>query len=459
MEAKLGLRADDLERFSVVARTIDEQDMTMLLRTTKVIDRKKMLDVLAKERIEKKHKGAVYYALTNDDKVLHFPDDHTVILANKEGGLTGLLDLAGKKSTHQAILRGAELASAGKHPMIVAVKLTPELYDKVIPPAARQKVVPNVTAANGLLATAGLDPQLALELTATYADGSAAKKAKTEVDGLHTMLTSKMNDAPPAKDPADAMARALVKSIAIDQRGSELVVKGKTDLQLQALVEAVARGFSGGSNRTRSINNLKNIALAIHNFHDANKSLPSPSMPHPQTGKPLLSWRVAILPYLDEVELYNQIKKDEPWDSPHNRQFWNKMPKAFQLPGKPADDKTYYQVFAGPGSAFPNTKRPGPPFTMKSGLTLVGITDGSSNTIFIVEAANAVNWMKPEDISFQASPNGFPLTALGNHWGDNTFHAAMGDATVRRFPRTFTPQQMQAFITAQGGEPVELPDF
>ena len=175
------------------------------------------------------------------------------------------------------------------------------------------------------------------------------------------------------------------------------------------------------------------------------------------TGQPLLSWRVAILPFIDENPLYNQIKKDEPWDSPHNRQFWNKMPKVYQLPGKPKDDKTYYQVFQGPGSAFPKSKRPGPPFTMGSGLTMVGITDGTSNTIFVVEAANGINWMKPEDIPFEVSPKGFSLASLGNHWGDNTFLAAMGDATVRRFPRTITPQQMQAFVTANGGEAVQLP--
>ena len=210
----------------------------------------------------------------------------------------------------------------------------------------------------------------------------------------------------------------------------------------------------GGKVETR--NNLMQIGLAMHGSHDRNKALPSHAIMDFKTNQPLLSWRVQILEDLNEGALFNQIRRNEPWDSAHNKQFWNKIPKAYQMPGKPVDGNTYYQAFVGKGSAFPKANGPG---MGPDRVTLVGITDGSSNTIFVVEAANPVNWMKPDDIPFEASPKGVPLSAVGNHWGDDSFFAVMGDGSVRRFPRaTTTPQMLQSAITRAGGEIVALPD-
>src|SRR5207249_2796575 len=78
--------------------------------------------------------------------------------------------------------------------------------------------------------------------------------------------------------------------------------------------------------RTVSQNNLKQIGLAMHNYHDTYRHFPPQALTD-KNGKPLLSWRVAVLPFIEQDNLYRQFKLDEPWDSEHNRKLLERMPK------------------------------------------------------------------------------------------------------------------------------------
>src|SRR5262249_5499853 len=140
-------------------------------------------------------------------------------------------------------------------------------------------------------------------------------------------------------------------------------------------------------------------------YHDVNKHFPPQAVYSPD-GKPLLSWRVLILPYLEKDDLYKEFHLDEPWDSEHNKKLLAKMPKTYAMPGRQEKEptETFYQGFAGKGAFFDG----------KQGTKIVDITDGASNTIMVVEAAKAVPWSKPEDIPFDA---GKPLPKLGGHFG------------------------------------------
>src|SRR5262249_6659866 len=110
----------------------------------------------------------------------------------------------------------------------------------------------------------------------------------------------------------------------------------------------------------RSANNLKQIGLAFHNFHDVHNHCPGDVVA--KDGPPLLSRRVAILRFIDEENLYTQFHLDEPWDSDHNLKLLSKIPKVYltgteggvPAPGMgPADPiGTFYQGFAGPHTAF-----------------------------------------------------------------------------------------------------------
>src|SRR5262249_3522584 len=150
--------------------------------------------------------------------------------------------------------------------------------------------------------------------------------------------------------------------------------------------------------RRTSQNNLKQIGLALHNYHDANGRFP-PAAICDKAGKPLLSWRVAILPYIEQMALYNQFKLDEPWDSEHKKQFSAVMVKLFTQPGHPNDEPagtTHYRVFVGGGALFEE----------KRGVRLTEITDGTSITLMVVEAKGGVPWAKPDELTY--SPDKLP---------------------------------------------------
>ena len=108
------------------------------------------------------------------------------------------------------------------------------------------------------------------------------------------------------------------------------------------------------AHRAVSAGNLKQIALAFHNFHSTYGALPGVAIVDAK-GKALLSWRVAILPFIEEDALYRQFHLDEPWDSKHNKKLLARMPKLYAptvtgKPGKP--NVTYYQAFTGPDALF-----------------------------------------------------------------------------------------------------------
>lgn len=190
-----------------------------------------------------------------------------------------------------------------------------------------------------------------------------------------------------------------------------------------------------------SSNNLKQIALAVISYADEHKGQ-LPADIRDKDGKVLLSWRVLLLPYLEEGPLFKQFKLDEPWDSPTNRKLLERMPKVFASPRVTvkAAGHTVYQGFAGPGALF------------EPGRTLVfpaSIPDGTSNTILAVEASTAQPWTKPADLPFDEKKD---LPDVGKAYGSKPL-AALCDGSVRTLDLTKTsPQTLKAAITTSGGE-------
>ena len=198
------------------------------------------------------------------------------------------------------------------------------------------------------------------------------------------------------------------------------------------------------ADRMTSQNNLKQIGLALHNYYGAMGAFP-PAVVRDKNGKALYSWRVLILPYLEQDVIYKNWKKDEPWDSPHNKPLSDVVLKVYTLPGNPdgISNRTPYRVFIGKGTGFEELK--GQP---SKGIRFADITDGTTNTIAVVEATETVPWAKPEELDFVA---GKALPPLGPPWRDE-FNALLFDATVRFIPKTIKPQSLQAMITRNGGE-------
>ena len=173
--------------------------------------------------------------------------------------------------------------------------------------------------------------------------------------------------------------------------------------------------------RDTSINHIKQIMLAFHNYQSVNGHFP-PKAIFGADGEPKLSWRVALLPFLDQEALFQAFHLDESWDSPHNKALIARMPEVFTTPSSPTGDgTTRIRVFEGPGTMFDGSR----------GMKIEDITDGTSNTVAIVAGREAVPWTRPGDLPYA---QGKPLPGL-----DDT--ARMGvlvgiaDGSARYVPR------------------------
>jgi hypothetical protein len=191
------------------------------------------------------------------------------------------------------------------------------------------------------------------------------------------------------------------------------------------------------------------MALAMHNYGDSMGGTFPPAAITDKDDKPLLSWRVAILPYVEQDALYKEFKLDEPWDSAHNKKLLDQMPRIYMTPEQAQKDEkvttTHYRVFHGKMAAFEGAK----------GLKFPAeFTDGTSNTILIVEAEQAVPWTKPEELPFDAKKD---LPKLGLK-GAEKFNAVFADGAVHALKKDIDKDTLKALITRNGGEVVAIPD-
>jgi hypothetical protein len=192
--------------------------------------------------------------------------------------------------------------------------------------------------------------------------------------------------------------------------------------------------------RTQSEGHLMQIGWAMSIYHNKHGRFP-PAVVYGKDGKPLYSWRVALLPYLGQEPLYRQFKLDEPWDSEHNKKLLDQMPEVYTAPWldrKAKQHKTYYQVFVGPRAAFEG----------RTGLRIADFTDGTVNTLLAAEAAEAVPWTAPGDLIYEP---GKPLPKLGGHF-KRGFHAVFASGSVRFFPADEPETALRAYITRNGRE-------
>jgi type II secretory pathway pseudopilin PulG len=228
-------------------------------------------------------------------------------------------------------------------------------------------------------------------------------------------------------------------------------------------VAPIAAGFAlpavqaarQAAGRSQSMNNLKQIGLALHIYHDAHRAFPAAFNVDGQ-GRPLLSWRVHILPYIDQEELYKQFRLDEPWDSPHNRQLVARMPATYRAPGSRSEPgTTVYLGISGSSGVFAPPKPNAGNETFPLGIGLAEILDGTANTIAAVEAsdARAVVWTKPED--YEPDPDD-PLNGLvGLRPGG--FTALLCDGSVRFMNADSGREAAKKMYTKAGGEAVLQP--
>jgi hypothetical protein len=225
---------------------------------------------------------------------------------------------------------------------------------------------------------------------------------------------------------------------------------GTVAFVLIALLLPAVQAAREAARRAQCTNNLKQIGLAMHNYHDVYGSFPPRAVKDP-SGKPLLSWRVLLLPYLEEQNLYNQFRLDEPWDSPTNRPLAEAMPNLFKCPSNPTlpPGMTAYEVVAGPNTIFPDGEGG------RSAIRFADITDGTSNTILVGEAGRPVRWTEPDDIPIDTTEQNFGFSSL--HRGG--WNILMGDGAVRFLKNSIAPAVLKALLSRNGGEVISSDSF
>jgi hypothetical protein len=236
---------------------------------------------------------------------------------------------------------------------------------------------------------------------------------------------------------AEAMLRLL--------DATDLEVRGSTVHSRTTVSQAIGRSIAASvvparaaARRALSVNKLRQIGIALHNYHDVHKHFPPAVIMGPD-GKTPHSWRVALLPYLDKPGLYEQYRLDEPWDSEHNRSLVAAGAELFSVPSETPSDDCGYFALVGPGTAFDPDKTP---------LGVRNIVDGTSKTVAIVEAKRSIPWTTPEDVVYD--PDG-PLPKLGGFFTGG-FDALFLDAHVSFLPDDVDERLLRALISYSGRE-------
>jgi hypothetical protein len=206
------------------------------------------------------------------------------------------------------------------------------------------------------------------------------------------------------------------------------------------------------ANRTETYNNMRQIGLACHGHLDVHKTLPTPKMIVSKGGKTVeLSWRVSILPFLEQQSLFDQFDRSRAWDTASNVLLVNSMPTVFQDAQRDAiPASTYFQYFTGPNTLWPANAPISSNFPKE-------IPDGSYVTILFAEAANAVPWSSPVDVAI--TPNKpIPLPEMINRERGSWFLACFADGSVRNLHEHELSQEiLRSLIDPRDGRLIDLP--
>jgi len=306
---------------------------------------------------------------------------------------------------------------------------------------------------------AGLTGGSLLDLTAVCGSEEGAKKVQQTAQSLvplgKNMLAgakAQMRKAPPEAQTMMAdlygFAETSLDNMKFTQEGNtarlNLEAEGESLPVIMALLLPAVQSAREAARRAQGSNNLKLIGVAFHNYADTYRKLPHSAMVGPD-GKTKHSWRVAILPFIEQEALYDQYNLDEPWDSENNKKLLAKMPATYRNPSSSGNEThTSYFGLVGADTGFGDSSKD---------LSFRDFTDGTSNTILVVGAKREVPWTKPEDIPYDAEKD---IPKFGG-FHPSIFTALICDGSVRIITQNVAKKTLRALITRNGGE--VIPEF
>jgi hypothetical protein len=380
--------------------------------------------------------------------------------------------LARKQEPRNQPMKPALALGTGRHVIVAGGALPPPLRPLVargyVPPELRRSMAvdflqPILQLAGGLpllhtdaALALDLENDLNLILLLQAPTEASATLALQAVKTIRALAQTALDESrPPAKTPEwqRELHKALPKALAdsrIEQQGTTVRAEMKMELSPEVYKQftaAIVETFRRRGDRARSSDDLKQIGLAIHSYYDAYRRLPPAAISSIKNrdGKPLLSWRVAILPFIEQAALYREFDLDQPWDHPNNKKLITRMPAQYTLPGTDlTKGLTHYRALVGPDTMFETIK--GADGMLQARHRLHTIVDGTSNTIMVVEARDPTIWTRPDDLPYD--PKG-PLPRFGTTPGG--FLALMGDGSVRFVRSTVSEQTLRNAITCSDG--------
>ncbi|MFQ5731521.1 MAG: DUF1559 domain-containing protein, partial [Planctomycetaceae bacterium] len=393
------------------------------------------------------YKDFVYYV--NHRTAFYIPDDRTLVSA-PEPVLKKMLDA---KSVQSPLI--ARLQALGTQPdgaIVLDVKALAPMFatmPKRFLPRDVVKLLGYLPKIKTLTATADVTTKPSASIVLEATDAKTAAELGTLIDkrllplgkAFYELKRPEMDRY--GRDPTAKTTRAILDGIidgaAASRAGTQVTVTTAGPKNLVALVKQFGRVAGAQVKQVKRKNNLKQIGLAFHNYHDVYGRFPAHGAN--AAGKAGLSWRVHLLPQLEEAELYRQFKLDEAWDSPHNKKLIAKMPKLFRTPGVTATGKTAIHVFVGPNA----------PFGGKAGPRIRDIVDGTSNTFLAVEAGpdKADVWTKPGGLRFDVKED--PRDVLGKIDHKAGFLALMMDGSVHVITKETSAETMRRMIQHNDG--------
>jgi len=258
-------------------------------------------------------------------------------------------------------------------------------------------------------------------------------------------------DAPKQRGPTKQRSPFLVNQALLARAMLRRLLLSGTVLIVSLAIVLTSCDFGGRPPRRLVCqNNLKQVAIALHNYVRANGSFP-PAYVADKDGKPMHSWRVLILPFLEEAALYNEYDFSEPWDGPHNSRLTEKCPAVFRCPSASNQNPsaTNYVAVVGDRAFWPGSKS----------VQFQDIKDGLSNTIMLVEVADSdINWMEPRDMAFEQAIVGLNVDKRGGISSNHGYGAdvAFGDGSIRELFDDLSPATLKALLTIAGGEKIEM---
>lgn len=463
IEGKVGLTPADVERVTGVVMDGEKKIVWAVVATSKTYDEKKLLSLWLPSAKENKANNKSYYVgdFQKEKVAVHFASSKLLLVGTAEG-IKYALEM---KPQSSGPLEDAISLIRKKHHVVAAVSTQSPVIQKELKKEIGSKLP---AAADVKVATLTLDLDKKLEVAARvdFANEASAKETQKMLDAglVQAKQMWQQNKDKLKKDmersgmPLQGMLDQVdttLNSVKTDVKGSALSVSASAEVNaaLVGMLLPAVQKVREAAARTSSMNNIHQIGIAFHNYLSAYNVMPPAVIYSKTTGQPLYSWRVAILPYIEQENLYRQFHLEEPWDSPHNRTLIPLMPKVYAAPDDPpGQTKTRYQLlttsvdpmrdFAGAMRTPFNTKKQNGP------RIPVDFQDGTSNTILVVEAKQPVEWTKPEDVPFTTAE------ALKNqlYLRGGVFTVGLADGSVRSIFQDISTKTLEAAVTPSGND-------